>query len=119
MDWLSFVGLSNHADAMAGSLPLGSQRMLEIARALALEPHLLLLDEPAAGLNSRETIAMGELIGKIRAGHITVVLVEHDMELVMEISDRVLVINFGKLIGDGTPEAIQQDADVIAAYLGE
>jgi len=119
MDWLSFVGLADHADEMAGSLPLGSQRMLEIARALALEPHLLLLDEPAAGLNSRETIAMGELIGKIRAEHITVVLVEHDMELVMEISDRVLVINFGKLIGDGTPEAIQQDADVIAAYLGE
>jgi len=117
--WLEFVGLAAHSKATAGSLPLGSQRMLEVARALALEPHLLLLDEPAAGLNSRETIAMGELIEKIRQQQITVVLVEHDMELVMDISDRVLVINFGRLIGDGTPEAVQEDADVIAAYLGE
>lgn len=117
--WLEFVGLSAHSEAMAGSLPLGSQRMLEVARALALEPRLLLLDEPAAGLNSRETIAMGELIEKIRRQQITVVLVEHDMELVMDISDRVLVINFGRLIGDGTPEAVQEDPEVIAAYLGE
>src|SRR6056297_1708763 len=119
MDWLEFVGLTGHARAMAGNLPLGSQRMLEIARALAIEPHLILLDEPAAGLNSRETIAMGELIEKIRQQRMTVVLVEHDMELVMDISDRVLVINFGRLIGDGTPEAVQDDPDVIAAYLGE
>jgi branched-chain amino acid transport system ATP-binding protein len=119
LEWLDFVGLAGQADAAAASLPLGSQRMLEIARALALEPRLLLLDEPAAGLNSRETIAMGELIEKIRSQQITVVLVEHDMELVMDISDRVLVINFGRLIGDGTPEAVQEDPDVIAAYLGE
>jgi len=119
MAHLEFVGLADHADATAGNLPLGSQRMLEIARALAIEPFLILLDEPAAGLNSRETIAMGELIEKIRQQQITVVLVEHDMELVMDISDRVLVINFGRLIGDGTPEAIQENADVIAAYLGE
>jgi len=119
MDWLEFVGLAEHARAIAGNLPLGSQRMLEIARALAIEPHLILLDEPAAGLNSRETIAMGELIEKIRQQRMTVVLVEHDMELVMDISDRVLVINFGRLIGDGTPEAVQDDPDVIAAYLGE
>lgn len=119
VEWLDFVGLSAHSEAVAGSLPLGSQRMLEVARALALEPRLLLLDEPAAGLNSRETIVMGELIEKIRQQQITVVLVEHDMELVMDISDRVLVINFGKLIGDGTPEAIQENSDVISAYLGE
>ena len=119
MAHLEFVGLADHADATAGNLPLGSQRMLEIARALAIEPYLILLDEPAAGLNSRETIAMGELIEKIRQKQITVVLVEHDMELVMDISDRVLVINFGRLSGDGTPEAVQEDADVIAAYLGE
>ena len=119
MDHLEFVGLADHADAMAGNLPLGSQRMLEIARALAVEPRLILLDEPAAGLNSRETIAMGELIEKIRQQRITVVLVEHDMELVMEVSDRVIVINFGRLIGDGTPESVQENPDVIAAYLGE
>ena len=119
MEQLDFVGLADHADATAGNLPLGNQRMLEIARALAIDPHLILLDEPAAGLNSRETIAMGELIEKIRQQQITVVLVEHDMELVMDISDRVLVINFGRLIGDGTPEMVQEDPEVVAAYLGE
>ncbi len=119
IDWLDFVGLKEYAEAVAGNLPFGNQRMLEIARALAIEPHLILLDEPAAGLNSRETIVMGELIEKIRQEQITVILVEHDMELVMDISDRVLVINFGRLIGDGTPETVQDDPDVIAAYLGE
>ncbi len=119
LEWLDFVGLAGHADSTAGNLPLGSQRILEVARALSLEPRLILLDEPAAGLNSRETIIMGELIRRIREQQITVVLVEHDMELVMEISDRVLVINFGRLIGDGTPEEIQENPDVIAAYLGE
>ena len=119
MAQLDFVGLADHADTTAGNLPLGNQRMLEIARALAIEPHLILLDEPAAGLNSRETIVMGELIEKIRQQQITVMLVEHDMELVMDISDRVLVINFGRLIGDGTPEAVQEAPAVVAAYLGE
>lgn len=117
--WLAFVGLEKHADIPAGSLPLGNQRMLEIARALATEPQLILLDEPASGLNSRETIVMGELIMKIRAMDITVVLVEHDMELVMDISDRIAVLNFGKLIAEGSPAAIQENPDVISAYLGE
>ncbi len=116
---LHFLGLAPKAHVPAGSLPLGSQRMLEIARALAIEPKLLLLDEPASGLNSRETIAMGELIQKIKAMQITVLLVEHDMELVMDISDAVAVINFGSLIANGSPAEIQANEDVIAAYLGE
>ena len=116
---LHFLGLAEQAHVPAGSLPLGSQRMLEIARAMALEPKLLLLDEPASGLNARETIAMGELIEKIRQMNISVLLVEHDMDLVMEISDRVAVINFGRLIAEGTPAEIQANEDVIAAYLGE
>lgn len=117
--WLSFVGLDDSADILAGSLPLGSQRMLEIARALATEPSLLLLDEPASGLNTRETITMGGLIRKIRKLGITVILVEHDMELVMRISDYVAALNFGKLIAVGTPAQIQENPDVITAYLGE
>jgi branched-chain amino acid transport system ATP-binding protein len=116
---LYFLNLAQHAQTPAGSLPLGNQRMLEIARALALEPKLLLLDEPASGLNARETIAMGELIEKIKQMNVTVLLVEHDMELVMDISDYVAVINFGKLIAKGTPSEIQENEDVIAAYLGE
>lgn len=117
--WLEMVGLADRADQPAGSLPLGSQRALEMARALAQEPTLLLLDEPASGLNARETLAMGELISRIRGMGITVLLVEHDMELVMEISDRVVVVNFGRRIAEGTPAEIQMDSDVIAAYLGE
>ncbi len=115
---LVLLGLDRYAHLPAGSLPLGNQRMLEIARALALEPTLLFLDEPASGLNARETMAMGELIHKIKSMNITVILVEHDMELVMDISDRVAVINFGRLIAQGTPKEVQLNPDVINAYLG-
>jgi len=115
---LALLGLEPYAQVAAGSLPLGNQRMLEIARALAIEPALLLLDEPASGLNARETMAMGALIQKIKGMNISVLLVEHDMDLVMDISDHVAVINFGRLIAEGPPAQVQQNADVIAAYLG-
>ena len=115
---LAFIRMEDHADKPAGSLPLGNQRMLEIARALAAEPRLLLLDEPASGLNSREKITLGHVISKIRDMGITVILVEHDMELVMDISDKVVVINFGSRIAEGKPVEVQANADVIAAYLG-
>jgi branched-chain amino acid transport system ATP-binding protein len=118
-DCLDFVGLSAHRELPAGQLPFGSQRLLEIARALAAEPKILLLDEPAAGLNMKETAALGELIRRIVDREITVVMVEHDMDLVMRISDRILVLNYGQVIASGTPAEVQKDAAVIAAYLGE
>jgi len=119
LEELRFMGLENRAMAEATSLPMGEQRLLEIARALATQPRLLLLDEPAAGLNMRETAKLSETIRRIRERGITVMLVEHDMNLVMEISDEVLVLNHGKKIAEGSPKEIQRNPEVIAAYLGE
>ncbi len=117
---LEFVGLTDARDTPAGDLPYGRQRLLEMARALAAEPRLLLLDEPAAGLNSRETARLGELIHAIRDTlGVTVGLVEHDMDLVMNVSDAITVLHFGHPLASGTPEAIQGNAEVVRAYLGE
>ncbi len=117
--FLEFVGLEGQAEKGAGELPLGDQRMLEIARALATEPKIVLLDEPAGGLNTRETERLAELIKEIRDSGITVLLVEHDMNLVMDISDEILVINFGEKLAEGDPKSIKSNPDVINAYLGE
>ena len=117
---LDFVGLADKAESRAGDLPYGLQRRMEIARAIAADPTLLLLDEPAAGLNTRETQALGELITAIRESQgVTVVLVEHDMDLVMRISDAVMVLKEGRNLAVGPPEAVQKDPEVIKAYLGE
>ncbi len=116
---LEFVGIPDLADTVAANLPFGKGRLLEIARALAVQPRLMLMDEPAAGLNSRETWQLGELIRKIRENGVTVVLVEHDMELVMDICDAIVVLNLGKKLAEGTPRQIQENPEVIAAYLGE
>ena len=118
MELLDFVGLSDHAATQSGDLPFGWQRLLEIARALAARPKLLLLDEPAAGLNIVETLQLGDLISKIKSKGITVLLVEHDMSLTMEISDWIVVLDQGKKIAEGTPRTVQTDETVIAAYLG-
>ncbi len=119
MEQLKFVGLEKRAGEQAGSLPFGEQRALEIARALATEPKLLLLDEPAAGLNTHETQNLAGLIQQIRERGITVFLVEHDMSLVMDISDHIMVLNYGEKIAEGTSREIQNDPLVIGAYLGE
>ena len=118
-DLLKTVGLYDVKDELATSLPYGKQRRLEIARALATEPKLLLLDEPAAGMNPQETDELTAFIGEIRDKFkLTVFLIEHHMDLVMDISDRIYVLDFGKLIADGTPEEIQNNQRVIDAYLG-
>ncbi len=116
--WLDFVGLQDRADDYAANLPLGHQRLLEIARALATEPKLLLLDEPAAGLDMTETERLKELIFAIRARGISVLLVEHDMSLTMEVADEIVVLDHGELLAEGPPRDIQRHPAVIAAYLG-
>jgi branched-chain amino acid transport system ATP-binding protein len=116
---LSFVGLEGFRDQIAGNLSYGDQRRIEIARALAMGPTLLLLDEPAAGMNPQETQRLIELIHAIREQGITILLIEHDMKLVMQISDWVTVIAQGEKISAGKPEAVQNDERVIKAYLGE
>jgi len=119
MEILELLGIAAHAQAEAVSLAYGQQRVVEIGRALACEPQLLLLDEPAAGLNMRETSDMGGLIAKIRDMGVTVLLVEHDMSLVMKISDEVVVLSYGQKIAEDRPLAIQKNREVIRVYLGD
>lgn len=118
-EWLDFCGITSLENQTAGSLPFGKGRLLEIARAMAVNPKIMLMDEPAAGLNNRETNELADLIRKIRDTGVTVVLVEHDMELVMDICDHIVVLNLGKKLAEGTPREIQENSAVIAAYLGE
>jgi ABC-type branched-subunit amino acid transport system ATPase component len=119
LELLELVGLRERAEQAAGTLPFGQQRLLEIARALAIRPRLLLLDEPAAGLSAGERVALAALVRQIRAGGVMVLLIEHDMDFVMSLADHVAVLAQGALLATGAPAAIQRNQRVVAAYLGE
>jgi len=119
LEIMELLGIESYAEQEATSLAYGQQRAVELARALACEPEMLLLDEPAAGLNMRETVEMGKLITRIRSLGVTVLIVEHDMGLVMKISDEILVLSYGEKIADDTPMGIQKNTEVIRVYLGE
>jgi branched-chain amino acid transport system ATP-binding protein len=115
---MRFVGLEQYVDARADALSYGVLKRLEIARALAMKPRMIFLDEPAAGLNPKETLEVDALVRKVADSGITVVLVEHDMKMVMNLSDRILVLDYGRKLAEGTGEEVRQNPDVIAAYLG-
>ena len=116
--WLAFVGMSDFRDHLPGMLSFGQQRLVEIARALALKPTVLLMDEPASGLNDTETERLAYLLLNIRAAGVTILLIEHDLRLVMGISDHLVVMNHGKKIAEGSPRQVRSDPQVVAASIG-
>jgi branched-chain amino acid transport system ATP-binding protein len=116
---VEWIGLAHRADDLAGSLSYGEQRLVGVALALAAEPSMLLLDEPVSGMNASETHSFVQLIRNVRDRGITILLVEHDMPMVMSVSDRIVVLNYGRIIAEGTPEVIRRDPAVIEAYLGQ
>ncbi|GAB4403435.1 MAG: ABC transporter ATP-binding protein [Rhodoferax sp.] len=117
-EWMRFVGLADYVGARADAMPYGALKRLEIARALAMKPRILFLDEPAAGLNATETAEVDALVRKVADSGVTVVLVEHDMKMVMNLSDRILVLDYGKKLAEGKAQDVRNNPDVIAAYLG-